>query len=91
MSYTHRKRAYHATCVQYDGWNTEQLLDLLNDEKIQAVPYGTEGIMIRFSEPEAGQKVIDTISVGWWVVIGENGAKKCYDDQTFKIKYEEVN
>jgi hypothetical protein len=85
---THKKRAYNATCTQYDGWNDKEVLDLLNDANTYAVKYGADSIIVRFSKASMPGRAIETITPGWWVVAGENGVKKCYDDATFRVKYE---
>lgn len=79
--YTHKKRAYHAECVQYTTETRGKILRILGD---MATPHGEEYIMVRHDNR------IDTISHGWWVVRGENGAIKFYDEATHSIKYERI-
>lgn len=87
MTYTHKKIPYHASCVQWDGENTETVLALLNNDDTYAVRYGPSAIMVRFAKYIPDRKVIDTLSIGWWVVTGENGTVKCYPNDVFCIKY----
>lgn len=88
--FTHEKHPYRAVCTQFTGENQEEILKLLNDERTYATVFDLTNIMVRFSKPSEGQRAIDTISAGWWVVKGENGATKCYDDATFRTKYQEI-
>ena len=90
MTPNYRKIGYSATCVQWNETNTSEVLELLNTETIYALPYGTNSIMVRFSNPLPDQKMIDTIKQGHWVVVGENGSVKCYDDTTFHVKYRAI-
>lgn len=72
--HTHRKRPHHATCVQWNGANTDLVLATLDD----AHPYGDEFIIVRH------ERGISALRVRWWVVQGENGQVKCY------VKYESL-
>lgn len=80
LNYTHRKRPYRATAMQWNGENTQEILDSLPG----ASRYDENHLMLRHA---AG---ISTMSRGWWVVRGENSAVKCYSDGVFRIKYEEI-
>ena len=93
--YNCRKRQYYATAVQFTEANEAEVLALLNNKTTYASMYIVRDelrqIMVRFSKPAPGQRMIDTLDAGSWVVTGENGAVKCYTDEQFKIKYEEVH
>ena len=86
----YRKRAYHADAIRLSEETKSQVLYLLNDKVAYAVPYGPLEIMVRFSEPAEGRKLIDTIAYGDWVVTGENGLVKVYTDEQFHSKYEVI-
>jgi hypothetical protein len=73
---------YHATCLQWDGSNYADIEQLFADADALLTPYSDDYIIVRFPER------IDTIKPGWWVRRGENGDVKCYDDATFRLKYE---
>jgi hypothetical protein len=81
MSFTHRKRAYHAHAIQWDGNNLEELRELLDNVQV----HDDEHLMVRHAQ---GPLTIQTLKVGDWVVQGENGVVKCYTDEVFRTKYE---
>lgn len=80
-NYTHQKHPYRATAIQWNGQNTQELLDSLPGASL----YGKNHLMLRHA---AG---ISTLSLGWWIVKGENSAVKCYSDEVFRIKYEALS
>lgn len=90
MNYTHEKVPYYASAVQWTGQNDKEVLALLNNRDTYATRYGLYQIMVRFSHPAEGQKMIDTLDAGSWIVTGENGQVKCYTDKQFNIKYREI-
>lgn len=84
MNYTHQKKPYRAYAIQWKEQNVGEILDALRAQGLSAVWHAPNHIMIR------DNSTIDTIQPGYWVVRGENGMIKCYDDTTFKVKYEEA-
>lgn len=82
-----KKRSYHAFATQFTGTNSEEILGILKHPNIDC-EVRPDCIMIRIEYPEKNFRSIDTLFVGWWVVVGENGAVKFYDDETYRIKYE---
>lgn len=72
-----KKRAYKALAVQWDGENTEAVRALIPE----AQPF-RDALLLRHD------KGVDSLVKGDWVVRGENGYVKTYNDATFKIKYE---
>lgn len=88
MSYTHRKKLYHATCVQWTDSNTSEVIAILKDHA-EVTPYG-DSLMIRWNDPRSHKYHIDTLDKGVWMRIGENGEMKTMPDTEFKLKYEEV-
>ena len=87
--FTHQKRPYRATAVQFTNTNAEHILTILN-QNAEALKYGPTEIMIRFAVPMQGRKLIDVITHGDWVVTGENDEVKVYTNEQFKLKYEEL-
>lgn len=83
MTYTHRKRAYHAAAMQWRGTNTSEIAHFF-PPRVEVIPYG-DALLIRFAPGE-----ISTMKVGDWAVRGENGEVKCYSDEQFNIKYESI-
>ena len=78
MNYTHQKRPYRAQCWQWNGTNTQEIVQLFHDAKI----HDENHIMVRHGNR------ISTLVIGSWIVRGENGQIKCYNNNEFNIKYE---
>lgn len=95
-NFTHKKRPYKAFAIQWNGHNTDDVFELLSPFASVCIhKYGKEEtsneyIMIRFNDKLDGRPSIYTMSIGEWVVMGENGKTKCYTDEVFKVKYEEL-
>ena len=85
--YTHRKRPYYAKAVQLTENNKDHVIELLKSIGGYATRYGDQ-LMVRFGNPPPTQRAIDMMSIGDWVVKGENGASKVYTNKIFHIKYE---
>lgn len=79
--YTHQKKPYQAKCVQWDGNNVNAIRQLVMMDVVQ---HGASYLAIRH------ENTISTISPGWWVVKGENGQVKCYSDEAFRVKYQDI-
>ena len=90
--YTHKRRARHATAVQFTEHNAEQIIQLMRDIGSTAEMYkgATDMILVRNRVPDGLNPAVYTLYVGDWLVKGENGATKRYSDSQFKIKYEEI-
>lgn len=88
--YTHKKKTYYATCVQWND-NTDQVTQLLQDVCVEVTPYG-DALMLRRQVIEHARPFtkIDMFYKGMWVRIGENGAMKLMTDDEFKLKYEPI-
>ncbi len=84
MRSTHQKRAYRARALQWDGTNTLDIIDALRHEHVTRLDEHPEYLIIRHAPH------ISCLSLGDWVVVGENGAVKTYTDVVFKTKYEEI-
>lgn len=82
MTHTHQKRPYRAHAVQWNGSNYHEVEALFAGTGSYPSLYDNHQIIVR------SMQRIDTLSPGWWVVKGENGVVKCYDDATFNVKYE---
>jgi hypothetical protein len=81
QEYTHQKRPYRAMAIQFNETNVEEVMSVIRTNGAEPHEYG-EYIMIRFPNG------IEMISIGSWVVVGENGDVKCYSNDVFHIKYE---
>jgi hypothetical protein len=77
--YGYEKVPYKADAVQWDGTNTQRVIDLIGGD-IRL--YDNLYLVVR-----DGVGGIFTMTKGWWAVKGQNQVVKCYDDATFKIKY----
>ena len=75
-----QKRAYKATSIQWDGTNTDEVIAAFPE----ACRYGSEYLMIRHKEG------VSTLKMGAYIVTGENGEVKAYDEVTYHIKYEDL-
>ena len=88
MKFTHRKKTYYATCIQWDGKNTEMIIELLDRAGCDAHPYGGE-LMLKWRSNEVNPS-IDMFKVGSWLRLGENDVLKVMTDAEFKLKYEGI-
>jgi hypothetical protein len=79
--YTHAKRPYMAHAIQYNG-NAETIMQLVPSLRLDWV--GGE-INARIGDN------IRHLKHGYWVVKGENGNVKIYDNATFNVKYTKLN
>jgi hypothetical protein len=76
--YTHVKHPYLAHAIQFNGQNTAQIIEL------------APGIRLDWVGGEINARIGDNIrhlKHGDWVVKGENGNVKIYDNATFNVKY----
>ena len=76
-SYTHQKRPYKACCLQWDKTNSMEIIGILRHAELQGEDY----IVWRH------EKGISTLKIGDWVIVGENGVVKTYDNDVFFEKY----
>jgi len=51
MKFTHRKKTYYATCLQWDGKNTAMIIELLDRAGCDAHHYGGE-LMLKWRSNE---------------------------------------
>lgn len=84
MEYTHQKRPYRAYALQWDGNNTDEVIEMLASIGALGTVYGAEHLMVRYD------CMIDTLVIGSWVVRGENNDVKCYSNEEFNVKYEKL-
>lgn len=82
--YTHRKHPYYATAIQWDQTNLKAISNLIGD-KARSVSAVGQVVFIRYEPGEC-----NIVRPNGWVVKGENGDVKIYDDETFRIKYEPI-
>lgn len=82
MNYNYQKRQYKAIALQLQEDNFEEAMSLINQNGAEPHQYG-DNLMVRFSSGD-----INTIRAGSWIVVGENGDVKLYNNDVFHIKYE---
>lgn len=88
MSYTHKKRTYHATCIQWTDESTHRVKELLSAHA-EVTEY-SGSLMLRWNSPTSHKMHIDMFHPSMWIRIGENGQMKTMTDQEFQLKYEEI-
>ena len=89
MKYTHRKKIYHAMCIQWDGANTQIILELLDRAGCNASIYGDQ-IMLRWKD-DFRHPNLECISKNTWLRLGENDVLKVLTDAEFRLKYEDIS
>ena len=87
--FTHRKRIYHAMCLQWDGVNTEMIIELLDRAGCEAHMYG-EVLMLHWRNDWYKGLAIDTMKIGYWLRLGENDVVKIMSPEEFNLKYEAI-
>lgn len=93
MKYTHQKRPYMATCIQWNGNNVEDVKEMLEHTPRTTVEHRGVYLVLRTVELNAegfDMLRISTLFHGDWVVQGENRKVKVYTDAVFWEKYEVV-
>lgn len=88
MKFTHRKKIYHALCLQWDGTNTEVIVELLFRAGCEAHLYGNE-LMLRWKN-DFRKPSIEMMKVGYWLRLGENDVLKIMSPEEFALKYQEI-
>jgi len=81
MKPTHQRRSRKAECFQFKGHNYDVIAPLFESASL----YGTDTIMLR-----KHQGGIKCLSIGDWVVIGEDGKVRTYKDNEFNLMYEVI-
>ena len=89
IKYTHRKKIYHALCLQWDGTNTEMIIELLGRAGCDAHPYGDE-LMLRWRDDWRKGPTIEMMKVGYWLRIGEDDSLKVFSPDVFDQRYEAI-
>lgn len=79
--FNYEKVPYYAFARQWDGRNTPEIVNILGD-KVQV--HDSKHLVVRYGND------IYTLTLGWWVVRGENGKVKCYADDVFRTKYRPI-
>lgn len=88
MTPTHRKISYNATCYQWrEGENKGLIMTILRDNGVEVSPFGEE-LFIRYLDGRSC--CIDTMRVGDWVLVCENGEIKMRTDAKFTLEYESI-
>lgn len=87
MTFTHKKRPYRAMCVRWVVDNTAAIITILEGGGNEVSLYA-EHLMIRWKVPSP--RAIDTLKLGEWLRVGENGVVKMMTNEEFELKYEEI-
>ena len=88
MKYTHKKKTYYAMCLQWDGTNTDMVIELLDRAGCDAHKYEND-LMLRWRSDWV-KPSIDMMHVGYWLRLGENDVLKIYSPEKFALKYEAI-
>ena len=88
IKYTHRKKIYHALCIQWDGTNTTMVIELLDRAGCDAHKYGNQ-LMLRWKD-DWHKPSIEMMEVGYWLRLGENDELKIMKPEEFELKYEVI-
>ena len=85
--FTHETIKYKAICVQVTPGNTERIVEILSRrgaecDTLERVSY----IMVRWPGEKRSSSAY-ALKPGYWVVQGENGFIKFYDETKFRNKY----
>ena len=88
MKFTHKKRTYYALCLQWDGINTEMVIELLDRAGCDAHLYDGM-LMLRWRE-DWHRPSIEMMKNGDWLRLGENDVLKVMTDSDFRLKYESI-
>lgn len=80
IAFNYQKRPYRAVCVQWNGDNADEIINMLEDAQV----FREEYIVVRH------QGGMHTLRLGDWVISGEDGTARFYTNEVFSIKYEGV-
>ncbi len=86
--FTHIKRPYHATCIEWTGDNTCIVIEQLFIHDCEAHVYGDQ-LMLRWKD-DFRKPSLEMMNVGSVLRIGENEVMKVMTPEEFKLKYEEI-
>jgi hypothetical protein len=87
MNPTHERIPRRAECLQWDGENSEAVIELL-------LRGGLVGGLFRecsYILAREDGRVKCGISRGQWVLMGEDGKIRVYSDDEFKVMYRRLN
>jgi len=88
LNASHKKKTYYAQCFQWDGSNTELVVETLNSHGCEASPYDGK-LMLRWRD-DWHKPSIEMMHFGDWLRIGENGQLKIMRQPEFDMKYERI-
>lgn len=83
---THERIPRHADCLQWDGNNTQAVMDRL-------AQHGMIGELFRDIHIQVYKdgSYSTTVNVGSWLVEGEDGKLRFYDDETHALMYRPIS
>lgn len=87
VNYTHQKVPYKAVCLKASDDTAHQIIKLLNQRGAECDLSRPNYIMVKW--PSARSNTTEyALKHGYWVVQGENGFIKFYDEDRFSEKYQ---
>ena len=87
MIFTHKKKTYFATCLQWNGQNTTMVTHILERAGCMVSVYG-EQLMLRWPDNSHGRMAVETMNETDWIRCGENDQIKIMKNAEFVMKYE---
>ena len=85
-NWTHERISRKAVSLQWDGNNTQAVMDRL-------AQHGMIGELYRdiYIQVYKDGSYSDTLNIGDWLVEGEDGRLRIYDDETHALMYRPIN
>ena len=85
-NYTHERIPRRADCLQWNGKNTQEVMARLTQHKMIGELYRDIHIQVY-----RGGSYDDTLNIGMWLVVGEDGKLRFYTDDQHKLMYRPIN
>ena len=86
MKYTHKRKSFYATCLQWDGTNTPIITELLHRHGCESNAYGDE-LMLRWKD-DWHRPSIEMMKIGYWLRLGQDESLKVISPD--KFQYEDI-
>ena len=81
MKYTHKRKAFYATCIQWTPANTQLIIEILYRAGCDANIYGDE-LMLRWKD-DWHKPSIEMMKHGYYVRLGEDDSVKVIPPEKF--------
>lgn len=88
MKFTHKKRVYYATCLQWTDANTTMVIELLYQHGCRAEQHGNE-LMLRWGDYHRSPS-IEMMEKGSWLRLSQIGVLKVLTRKEMLEKYEDL-